>query len=215
MQNTSIGRTGNETVSDGKNWKALESCHTLYKGKLYFVFMSWILAFSARPGVLPASQTTSSVRLFRVLSGANIHTSLSPSLAADEASQLLGWALQAHRILYPIQAHGCLRVHRLQCFRGRTALRVLRALQQAWGLSHHHVQQRSSPVGQVLFPPFVAVTLSLQVGDLCWLCIGGTWGRAYMEGFLPGNLCEMMGPTGDWFGCEFTFLKQERPREMN
>lgn len=25
----------------------------------------------------------------------------------------------------------------------------------------------------------------------------------------------MMGPTGDWFGCEFTFLKQERPREMN
>lgn len=52
------------------------------------MFMSWILAFSARPGVLPASQTTSSVRLFRVLSGANIHTS--PSLAADEASQLLG-----------------------------------------------------------------------------------------------------------------------------
>lgn len=123
--------------------------------------MSWNLAFSARPGFLPASQMTSSVRLFRVLSGANIHTSLSPSLAADEASQLLGWALQAHRVLYPIQAHGCLRVHGLQRFRGWTALRVLGALQQAWGLSHHHVQQRSSPVGQVLFPPFVAVSHSV------------------------------------------------------
>lgn len=79
---------------------------------------------------------------------------LCSSLAADEASELLGWALPSHRLLYPVQAHGGLCVHRLQRFRRRAALRGVRALQQAGSLSHHHVQQRSAPVWQTASPSF-------------------------------------------------------------
>lgn len=39
MKNTSIGRTGNETVSDGKNWKALESCHRLCNRRLCVLYL--------------------------------------------------------------------------------------------------------------------------------------------------------------------------------
>lgn len=107
--------------------------------------------------------------IFYVLSRTNVQIPLCSSLAADEASELLGWALPSHRLLYPVQAHGGLRLHRVQRFRRRAALRGLGALQQAGSLSHHHVQQRSAPVWQIFFSllSLQSVTLSLQVGDCC------------------------------------------------
>lgn len=116
--------------------------------------MSWNLAFSARPGVLPASLMTCSDGVFHVLSGATIQIPLCSSLAADEASQLPGRAVPAHRVLHPLQAHGRLRLHCLQRLRRRAALGLVRALQQAGSLPHHYVQQRGSPVGPVVFSSF-------------------------------------------------------------
>lgn len=65
--------------------------------------MSWNLAFSARPGILPASLMTRSVRVFHLLSGANTQISLPllqlmrPLNCLDELYRLIGSFIRSKR----------------------------------------------------------------------------------------------------------------------
>lgn len=147
LKNTSIGRTG-------KNWKALENCHMSCIRRLHVLYLCHGIWLSQPDLVFYLHLWWPTLLGYFMCSQEQILKYLSSFLAADEASQLPGWAVPAHRVLHPLQAHGCLRVHRVQRFRRRIALGVVWALQQAGSLSHHHVQQRSPPVGKLLFSSF-------------------------------------------------------------